>query len=310
MPEHRKISRSATMKTRRPSALNSASRLAKRGLARFAKHAEPLVGGIRDYLFAEMDYAPEGWSSNTSIADSWSDQVIADAQERHWPTLVRILQGTGPLGVAHFPWSHRRDDRIHHNIMMSYGYVLARAARNRDRLSILDWGGGVGHYYLYSKTLLPEVTFDYHCFDVRSMCDTGKRLLPEAHFYSDDAGVHGKTFDLVISSSSLHYFENWRHTARTLAAATGDFLYVARVQIVCAARSFVAVHSLHRSGYREFLSWCLNRQELVSCLEGAGMELLREFVYANSWPVRGAPERVETRGFLFRRAESDARREI
>jgi putative methyltransferase (TIGR04325 family) len=267
---------------------NSASRVAKRGFTRFAKHVGPLVGKIRDSLFAEMDYAPEGWSGNASIAGNWSDQVIADAQEQHWPTLLRNLDGTGPLGVAHFPWSQSREDRVHHNVMMSYGYVLARAARHRDSFSILDWGGGAGHYCLYSKVLLPEVTFDYHCFDVRPLCDAGRRLLPDAHFYSDESGLRGKTFDLVISSSSLHYFEDWSQTARKLASASHDFLYVARLQTVFSAPSFVAVHHLDRGGYSRFLSWCLNRQELVSCLEVAGMHLLREFVYAKSWAVRGA----------------------
>jgi putative methyltransferase (TIGR04325 family) len=265
-----------------------------------------------------MDYAPEGWSGNAAIADAWSDQAIADAQERHWPTLVRNLEGAGPLGVAHFPWSLGREDRIHHNTMMSYGYVLARAAKNRDSFSILDWGGGAGHYYLYSKTLLPEVTFDYHCFEVPPLCDAGKRLLPEVRFYSDETSLRGKTFDLVISSSSLHYFENWRETAGKLACSSREFLYVARLQTVFSGPSFVAVHKPNREGYGQFVSWCLNRQELVTCLEGAGMELLREFVYANSWVVRGAPERAETRGFLFRKrschsaleavSEVDARR--
>jgi len=280
------------------------STLARRGVARLAKRVRRVVANTRDYVLADWDYAPEGWSGRASIAGNWSAQSVADAQARHWPTLMRNLEGPGPLGTAHFPWTETREDRIYHNVMMSYGYVLARAARNKDRLSILDWGGGVGHYYPYSKALLPEVTFDYHCFDVPTLIDVGRALLPEARFYSDPAALRGKTFDLVVSSSSLHYFENWRDVARDLAAATGDFLYVARLQTVFSSPSFVAVHHVDRSGYGEFLSWCLNRQELVSCVEDAGLKLVREFVYADSWAVRGASERPETRGFLLRRASA------
>jgi putative methyltransferase (TIGR04325 family) len=290
------------MKPRRTWALQSASRLARRGLTRLARPVSSLVANIRDYVSADMDYVAEGWGGNPSAADGWSDRSVADAQERHWPTLVRNLDGPGPLGVAHFPWSDTRENRIFHNVMMSYGYVLARAARNKHSLSILDWGGGVGHYYLYSKTLLPEVTFDYHCFDVRTLCDAGRRLLPAAHFHSDAVALQGKTFDLVISSSSLHYFEDWRQVAHRLASASREFLYVARLQTVGAAPSFVAVHNVDRGGYGQFLSWCLNRQDLVRCLEEAGMKLVREFVYAKSWVVRGAAEKAETRGFLFRQA--------
>ncbi|MGA2937996.1 MAG: methyltransferase domain-containing protein [Syntrophobacteraceae bacterium] len=260
----------------------------------------PFVENGLNYLFSEMHYVPGGWRASDPAADGWKAEVVADAQEKHWPTLVRNLQGPEPLGVAHFPWSLSREDRTHHNVMMSYGYVLARAAGKKTNISILDWGGGAGHYYLYSMALLPEVAIDYHCFDVRGLCELGRRLLPEAQFYSDESDLRGKTFDLVVSSSSLHYFENWHETACKLASATREFLYIARLQTVLTAPSFVAVHRPNRPGYAELLSWCLNRREVVRCLEESGMELLREFVYAAPWAVRGAPEKAETRGFLFR----------
>ena len=133
------------------------------------------------------------------------------------------------------------------------------------------------------------------------MCDLGRRLLPGAQFYSDESELRGKTFDLVVCGSSLHYFENWHETACKLACATREFLYIARLQTVLTAPSFVAVHRPNRPYYAELLSWCLNRREVVRCLEESGMELLREFVYADPWTVRGAPEKAETRGFLFRR---------
>ncbi|HXJ78442.1 MAG TPA: methyltransferase domain-containing protein [Candidatus Methylomirabilis sp.] len=247
---------------------------------------------------SEMKYVPQGWYQ----IPGWNDQGIADAQERHWPTLVRNVQGPGPLGVSHLPWRTTREDRADHNILMSYGYVLARAARTKDRLTILDWGGGVGHYYLYSKALLPEVELEYECYDLPSLCRAGRKLQPDIRFHDDDKDLLGKPYDLVISSSSLHYFENWREQVRRLAACTGGFLYVARLQAVTAAPSFVAVHRPDRAGYSEFLSWCINRQEFLGCAEEHGLELMREFVFTERWNIRGAPEKAECRGFLLRRS--------
>lgn len=248
-----------------------------------------------------MDYIPGGWGAAKVKAAGWSDLGVAEAQEKHWPTLVRNLEGPGPLGVAHFPWSFTRENRMYHNVMMSYGYVLARAARKKEQLSVLDWGGGIGHYYLYSKALLPEVTIDYQCFDVSSLATVGRKLLPDVQFHHDEGDLQGKTFDLVVSSSSLHYFEDWNAVAEKLASLSGDFLYVARLQTVCRSPSFVVVHNLNRAGYGQFLSWCINRDEVVACVEKCGFELLREFVYAQPWRVRGVSEKAETRGFLFRR---------
>jgi hypothetical protein len=33
-----------------------------------------------------------------------------------------------------------------HNFVMTFGYVLARTAQSQKRVSVLDWGGGVGQY--------------------------------------------------------------------------------------------------------------------------------------------------------------------
>jgi putative methyltransferase (TIGR04325 family) len=119
---------------------------------------------------------------------------------------------------------------------------------------------------------------------------------------SDNEGDFlGRQYDLVISSSSLHYFQDWRQEVRKLAAVTHEFLYVSRLQTVSRAASFVAAHKIYHTGYGEFLSWCINRQEFLSCVEECGLDLVREFVYYNKSTIRGAPENGDCRGFLFRR---------
>jgi putative methyltransferase (TIGR04325 family) len=254
------------------------------------------------HLLSEWEYLPGGWRSDEGPGEGWNDASVVAAQERHWPILVANLQGPGPLGVSHFLRSETREDRADHNAMMSYGYVLATAARKKDTLSILDWGGSLGHYLLYSRALLPNLAIDYHCHDVPRLCEAGRRRLPEARFHDDVAEVLQRRYDLVVSSSSLHYFEDWSGVARQLAAATGEYLYVARLQTVVRGDSYVVVQRPYRNGYHtEYLSWFLGRNEVIRCLEEAGLELVREFVYAEEWFVRGAPAQGDCRGFLFRR---------
>jgi putative methyltransferase (TIGR04325 family) len=269
-----------------------------RGVKRLARYVFSHVAECVRYLSAELRYAPQGWR----LIKGWDDQGIADAQQRHWPTLVRNLQGPGPLGVAHFPWHTTREDRADHNVMMSYGYVLALAARKKDAISILDWGGGAGHYCLYSKALLPEVAVQYHCYDVPTLCRVGRTLLPDIHLSDNEAEFVGQQFDLVVSSSSLHYFEDWRAEVRKLAAMTQEFLYLSRLPIVTRAASFVVSHKIYHDGYGEFQSWCINQQELLSCVEECGLDLVREFVYYRKAIVRGASEQTDCRGFLFKAA--------
>jgi putative methyltransferase (TIGR04325 family) len=253
---------------------------------------------IIKYQLAELHYEPRGWRPT----QAWNDHSVTAAQEQHFPTLVRNLQGPEPLGVAHFPWHKSREDRADHNVMMSYGYVLALAARKRDGLSILDWGGGIGHYYLYSKALLPEVALQFHCFDVPNLCDLGRRLLPDIQLSDNEADFLHRQYDLVISSSALHYFEDWRREVAKVAGVTREYLYVARLQVVKQTPSFVVAHKIHHTGYGEFLSWFINRAEFIACVEQCGFELVREFLYYNVSTIRGAPENGDCRGFLFRRA--------
>ena len=269
----------------------------RQGLKKVAHHVAPFFVNIIDYVFSEMECVPQGWHS----IKGWNDSSVVSAQERHWPILLRNLQGSGPLGVSHLPWHTTREDLADHNIMMSYGYVLASATRKRDSISILDWGGGLGHYYLYSKALLPEVAIDYHCYDLPDLCRLGKTLVPEAQLHDEERDVLGREYDLVVSSSSLHYFEHWGEVFRKLAVVTREYLYVSRLQTVSVAPSFVVRHKPARDGYREFLSWCINCHELLSCAQECGLELVREFVFTERWTIRGAPEKGDCRGFLFRR---------
>ncbi len=270
--------------------------LAGERLRKIARRLSPVAINSIRYVFSEMEYVPQGWHA----IKGWHDPHVADAQAVHWPTLVNNLAGPGPLGVSHLPSHTTREDLADHNIMMSYGYVLAMAAGKKARLSILDWGGGAGHYYLYTKALLPEIGIEYHCYDIPQLCRLGEKLLPEVHMHDDERSLLGKRFDLVISSGSLHYFEDWRTEVRKLAASTAEFLYVSRLQVVIDAPSFVVSHKPFRDGYPDLLGWCINQQEFQRCAEECGLTLVREFVFTEPWTVRGAPENGRSRGYLLR----------
>ncbi len=262
----------------------------------------PFLVRSAKYLLSEWEYVPDGWSQKEAGASvGWNDPSITEEQRGHWDVLMRNLEGPGPLGVSHFPWQKTREDCGDHNAMMSLGYVLALASRKKERVSILDWGGGAGHHYAYTQALIPEVPVDYHCLDLPGPCALGRELVPQADFYDHEPDALARRYDLVLCSSALHYFEDWRRVVRALARRT-TLLYVARLQTVLSVPSYVVVQRPYRVGYRtQFLSWFLNRQELISCAEEAGFELLREFLYAEQWCVRGAPEEGRCRGFLFRR---------
>ena len=139
----------------------------------------------------DWEYVPGGW--RPPAAAGWNDTSIVDAQRRKWPDFVAALQGPGLLGIGHEMARIATDDVGHHNTLMTFAYVLARAARGRPRLSVLDWGGGMGHYALIAHAVLPEVVIDYTVMDLPGLCAAGRAVLPAVTFEPDAEVCLGQT---------------------------------------------------------------------------------------------------------------------
>jgi putative methyltransferase (TIGR04325 family) len=251
----------------------------------------------------EWEYVPEGWARP---AGGWDAEAIAGVYREKWPSFLEATAGPGPLGVNHEVPAGRpvpRDELDAQHLVLAFGYVLARAARGRDGLSLLDWGGGPGHYAVLAEALLTEVELEYHSRDLPALVALGRELLPQHVFHDDDACLD-RRYDLVAASSSLQYSEDWGATLAGLARATGGWLYLARVGVALESPSFVVLQRAHAYGYEtEYLGWVLNRDELLARLRAAGLELVREFVLPERPEVAGAPESpVAHRGFLLRPA--------
>src|SRR5206468_2207024 len=136
--------------------------------------------------------------------------------------------------------------------------------RGRERLSLLDWGGGIGHYGVLSEALMPEVPVDYYCKDLPVLCAAGRETYPRGKFIESEEECLGRSYDVVLCSNAIQYSRDWRQTLRFLAGVTGGYLYLARVPVVRSSASFVVVQRPHAAGYRtEYPGWFLNRGELL-----------------------------------------------
>lgn len=263
--------------------------------------AEPLRRTIlRRRASEEWQYCPQGWPEDDPQIHGWDADSVAETQLARWPAFIRSAETVGPLGLSSEAANPVELDYGTHNTIMSFGYVLERAARGRDGLSMLDWGGGIGHYAVYARALVPDVKLDYHCRDLPRLARAGRQVLPDATFHETDASALARQYDLILASSSLHYAKEWRSTLTSLASVTGRYLYVTRQPVVTTAASFVVVQRPHRYGYMtEYPGWFLNRTEFLEEARALGLELLREFLIAERPVVPGAPEQADYRGFLF-----------
>ena len=249
----------------------------------------------------EWEYIPQGWLAEKldSNIKGWNEESILETYKANWQTFLRNLEDTSPFGISPESDSELRNNLTFHNIMMTYAYVLALASRHKNVISMLDWGGGIGHYYLIGKTLVPEIDIDYYCKDLPVLAKYGANLFPEANFYDDETCLE-RTYDFVLASTSLQYSQDWITTLKGLVKATSGYLFVARLPILQKTSSYVMVQRPYKYGYdTEYLGWCLNRQEFLNITSSLGLTLIREFIAQDSEFVYSAPEQPKYFSFLF-----------
>jgi putative methyltransferase (TIGR04325 family) len=244
----------------------------------------------------EWEFVPEGWRRPVK---GWAVDSVARGYRDKWPDYVAAIQAPNPLGVHHETAQVTTGDPGAHNMLVTFAYVVSLAARGRERLSVLDWGGGLGHYHALARSAVPGLELEYHVKETPATAAAGAEVSPEVVFHDDDSCLDGR-YDLVVASSSLQYEQDWRSLLRRLAAAAGRQLYVARVPVALRADSFVVIQRPYAHGYdTEYLGWVLNRREL---LDAVPLALAREFLLDARFSPPGAPEDpVEHRSFLFNR---------
>lgn len=249
----------------------------------------------------EWEYLPGGWATVGEPVKGWDVPTVSELQKEKWPDFVKATEGPGLLGVNHEAPSAHRDDYYAHHLVMAFGYVLTLASRGKDPVSLLDWGGGIGHYYVLAKRLLPDVRIDYTCKELPLLCEAGQKVLPDARFIERDEDLKGP-YDLVMASGALQCVEDWRGVVRRLASLANPYVYITRLPIVHEQESFVALQRVYAYGYgTEYRCWFLNGDELVQVASDAGLQLVREFIFHRHPPVRGKARRAEIQGYLFRK---------
>jgi putative methyltransferase (TIGR04325 family) len=254
----------------------------------------------RQPRMSEWEVAPHGWDSSEFSARGWNTKAVADSQLSKWPAFKAACEGPGPLGINHEAPAITNQDFFVHNTIMTFAYVISLVAGANKTISILDWGGGVGHYYVLARALRPDLRISYHCKELPVIAECGRKLVQDIVFYDDDDSCLERRYDLIVLSGALHYHRDWKRVLAELAKKAA-YLYVTRMPLVERSDSFVALQRPYGCGYdSEWLCWCLNRAELFFVVKTCGLELIREFLLHERPRISEAPEQPLYRGFLFR----------
>lgn len=247
------------------------------------------------------EIAPDGWNTNLSNnVNGWDDQKVVETEISRWGNYCRNLDGTGPLGFSH---EHNDLGIIRsvpfHNVHMTFAYVVTLTAHHKNKISILDIGSGLGHYYRLAKAVLPNVEFDYHCVDVPSLVSEGKKLNPEIHWYTNNSYLD-HPYDLVMINGSMQYFKDWAQIIKQVSVVTKDYLLLTRINVVKDGMGCVAIQHIPAYG-TSMLFQIFTEHEIIKTVEETGIRLIRELVVGDQIKVIGFLGSIESRGWLFRR---------
>ena len=105
--------------------------------------------------------------------------------------------------------------------------VAAMVRAKKDRLKVLDFGGGLAAGFLRLMASVPDRTnIDYQIVEVPAVAALGRgRLANFANLRFHAEIPESETgFDLVSAASALHYVENWRKCLSSLARLGAEWL--------------------------------------------------------------------------------------
>jgi len=244
-------------------------------------------------------YAPLGWETKLSAAAGGYESARAIAFYRDgWAPFVDALRNAHTKLVTDLgPDPDKWTMACEHNGFMTFGYVLALAARQKGTLKILDYGGSLGTFYFISRALIPDVTLEYHCKELAEVARAGQEMSSEVIWHTDDS-CFDEQYDLVMFSGSLQYVRDWQVVLRKASQATRAYLFLWAVPVVERAAAYVA---LQRHAGALMLHQQFNKAELLAAIDGTGLSLIREFWLEDPPRIADAPEQPSFYGCLLKR---------
>jgi putative methyltransferase (TIGR04325 family) len=259
-----------------------------------------------DSTASEWEYVSDRWVDcfRGQPVRGWNADGVVSTLTKMWPRFNESITAPNSFGLSNEAVIETKPDIGFHNNVMTYALVLSLVSRDKTCIRVLDWGGGIGHYYKIAKSLFPDLRLEYTCKDMPKICAVGRRICPEVRFVSKEMDCLQEKYDLVMASTSLHYNRDWQRVLSCLIACANGYIFINRLPVVETVPSYVMIQRPCQYGYEtEYLGWCVNRSEFLDEARHAGAILQRVFLCAdgNNIIIPGAPEQACYHGFLFKK---------
>ena len=143
----------------------------------------------------------------------------------------------------------------------------------KERVSILDFGGGLGIGFMTLLESLPEAVnrVTYAIVEVPAVCKAGEKL------HGGGGGITylssiplSTTFDIVHAASSLQYIENWKEWVSAITIVSPRYILLSDV-FAGEITPYVTLQNYYGS---KIPHWFLSLSELVHNFDAHGYQLI------------------------------------
>jgi putative methyltransferase (TIGR04325 family) len=204
--------------------------------------------GIYDsYQAAAADAVGPGFSG-----DTYRSRSLTSAQE-----CLAALQAGRPIPVFH----KQRSTLL--------PVTVAMMLNGRDKLKVLDFGGGLGIGYMTLAESMPDdlARIEYNIVELPEVAGAGRELHGGAVRYLSELPSSG--IDLVHSASALQYVGEWESLLAKLAEPKPEYMLLSDV-FAGPITSFGTLQNYYGS---RIPHWFLNLQELLDGCARIGYRL-------------------------------------
>jgi putative methyltransferase (TIGR04325 family) len=180
-----------------------------------------------------------------------------------------------------------------------------------EKVSILDFGGGMGIAYAHLKGSLVNCrSIDYHVVEREGICEGGARLFEDderIHFYPEiPAGL--SDLDIVYISSALQYVEDYPSLLKRLSAFGARYFLFVKLS----AGDFPTYATAQKNVPGTTLPyWFINVGEIIEIMAAGGYSLIYKSALEQEYDQSNFPEEYRlgrTCNLLFSRGSEMAQK--
>jgi putative methyltransferase (TIGR04325 family) len=153
--------------------------------------------------------------------------------------------------------------------------VAAMTAENlkKEKLKILDFGGGLGATYLIMASgCVRNTDFDFYIVEGKELCKKGTEIFAgdQKISFRDELPKDIQHFDIVHCCSALQYIENWQGLIKNLAEYKPQFILLADLP----AGNIPTYATVQNYYGAKIPYWFFNINDIISTVSAAGFSLV------------------------------------